>query len=154
MAGRTEHRTQPGSKPSTLAVISLLLSDDKPHGSKVGNKQMDISFNKLIGEQLSSVTFVQDYLQVDFDGMGFTFFNWPIVTIENYQYKFGDQFYRDKLCTLIAKIVTKILLVDKQEITIAFNSGDKLHVSFYPDIDVGPEIAIFTDRNGQSYQFN
>jgi len=32
-------------------------------------------FETLIGEQLSSVIFVQDYLQLDFDGQRMTFYD-------------------------------------------------------------------------------
>ena len=40
-------------------------------GSQVTNK-VNPSFQLVVGEQLSSITFVQDYWQFDFDGQGFT----------------------------------------------------------------------------------
>jgi len=44
---------------------------------------------KLIGEQLSSVEFVQDYLQLHFDGRTITAYVWPkvFVNIETFYRK-------------------------------------------------------------------
>jgi len=37
----------------------------------------------VVGEYLSSVTFVMDYLQLDFSGYGFNMYSWPTVTLQN-----------------------------------------------------------------------
>lgn len=108
----------------------------------------------LIGEKLSSVTFVMDYLQADFDGNRFTFYIWPVVTIENTEFKFGDTSYRDKLCSLITKVVEHITYADKKEIVIEFANKDKLFLSLDPDNpDIVVEIATFTDTNDNWYVF-
>jgi hypothetical protein len=108
----------------------------------------------LIGEKLSSVTFVMDYLQADFDGNRFTFYIWPVVTIDNTEFKFGDTSYRDKLCTLIAKVVKHVTYIDNKELVIGFDNKDKLFLSLDPDNpDNVAEIAIFTDTNEKWYVF-
>ena len=108
----------------------------------------------LVGEKLSSVTFVMDYLQADFDGNRFTFYIWPVVTTENTEYKFGDTFYRDRLCSLIAKVVKHVTYVDNKEIIIDFGNNDKLFLSLDPDNpDIVVEIATFTDTNDKWYVF-
>jgi hypothetical protein len=50
------------------------------------------SLDILVGEKLSSVTFVLDYLQVDFDGNQFTFYIWPTVFVDGEKYEFGEMF--------------------------------------------------------------
>lgn len=117
---------------------------------KSTNNFLDI----LVSEKLSSVTFVMDYLQVDFDGNGFTFYIWPIVTIDDKGYKLGDQFYRDKLCSLITKVVTTASFVDNEEMIIIFDNNDQLKLSLDPsNPDIITEIAIFTDINERWYAF-
>jgi hypothetical protein len=110
----------------------------------------------LNGEKLSSVVFVMDYLQLDFDGNRFTLNVWPVVTVDSKEYKFGELLYRDSLCSLITKVVKQIGGVEKQHLTLEFESGDKLTVSLDPSNPelVTPEIAIFTDTNEKWYVFN
>jgi len=109
----------------------------------------------LIGEKLSSVTFVMDYLQLNFDGNSFTFHVWPVITIGSKEYKFGEPSYRDSLCSLIAQVVKLASGEEKQHLTLDFESGDKLTVSLNPDNPelITPEIAIFTDTNENWYVF-
>ncbi len=108
----------------------------------------------LIGEKLSSVTFVMDYVQVDFDGNGFTFYIWPVVTIDNIEYRFGEPFYRDKLCSLITKIVKHVVFVNNKGIGIDFENESKLFLSLDPNNpDIFVEIATFIDINKKCYVF-
>jgi len=107
----------------------------------------------LVGEKLSSVTFVLDYLQLDFDGNRFTLNVWPMVVIGNNEYKFGEPSYRDTLCSLIAQVVKQATGEEKQYLNISFESGDMLIVSLChgnPEL-IAPEIAIFTDLNDNWY---
>ena len=54
----------------------------------MNNKPSNKIFDILIGQKLSSVTFVIDYLQIDFDGNKFTMNVRPIITIDDLQFKF------------------------------------------------------------------
>lgn len=112
-------------------------------------------FDVLIGEKLSSVTFVMDYLQIDFDGNRFTFNIWPLITVDNVGYKFGDALYRDMLCSLIARIVSKVTLVENEKIVIEFGSKDNLYLLLDANEKeiINPEIAHFTDAKGRWYFF-
>jgi hypothetical protein len=109
----------------------------------------------LIGEKLSSVTFVMDYLQIDFDGNRFTFYIWPVIIVEGINYNFGDALYRDKLCSLISKIISEVTLIDNEKMIIKFDDSNKLHLSLDPNNPeiIIPEIAHFTDVNGKWYVF-
>jgi hypothetical protein len=46
--------------------------------------------SKLLDEPLSSVVFVADYLQLDFNGSRFTAYAWPKVLIGTSTWEFGD----------------------------------------------------------------
>jgi len=118
------------------------------------DKTKENFLNILVGEKLSSVTFVMDYLQADFDGNRFTFYIWPVVTVDNTEYRFGDTSYRDKLCSLITRIVNQVTYVDNKVIVIDFDDKGKLSLSLEPDNpNIVAEIAIFTDVNDKWYVF-
>ncbi len=61
----------------------------------------------LVGEQLSSITFVMDYLQIHFNQHRFNAYAWPVVWANNQRYAYGEAGYRDAICSLIAKSVTR-----------------------------------------------
>lgn len=84
---------------------------------------MENLFKSIIDEQLSSVEFVQDYLQLHFDGNTLTFYSWPEVNIENINYEIGDLLYRNALCELISQNVTDVLLLEKARVTIFFHNN-------------------------------
>ena len=118
----------------------------------VQDKFLDI----LREEKLSSVTFIMDYLQLDFDGNQFTINIWPSVFVENIEYKFGQQLYRDKLCSLITNVVSEASFRDKQLLKIQFKNGDSIRFSLDPDNPElnAPFIAEFNDVNKRWYIFD
>jgi hypothetical protein len=61
----------------------------------------------LVGGELSSVTFVQDYVQPDFNGPGMTAYTMPTVTYGSESLKFGQPGYRDALCAQIGRKVER-----------------------------------------------
>jgi hypothetical protein len=65
------------------------------------------SLQMLIGEQLSTVTFVQDYLQLHFDGPRLTVFSHPVIRSGEQTFSDGKPGFRDALCNNIAKKVTE-----------------------------------------------
>jgi hypothetical protein len=108
----------------------------------------------LIGEQLSSVIFVQDYLQLDFDGNRLTCYVWPVIALDDIEYRFNDTEYRNKLCNLIAKLVKYVILEDGISLRIVFTDNSAIFLPLdynRPIIRDDPsikEIAIFEDSNG------
>lgn len=80
-------------------------------------------FKSLIGEQLSSVEFVQDYLQLHFDGNTLTFYSWPILLLDGNQYVIDDLDYRNRLCSIIGKNVTDVVLDDKVEFEVFIDTA-------------------------------
>ncbi len=101
------------------------------------------------GEELSSVTFVQDYVQFDFNGPGFTMLIWPEVFVpEGHQlpegsYAFGDPGYRDALCSQIGENAETISLEEGVALEISFEGGTIFRTSLREEDYVGPEAVHF-----------
>lgn len=91
----------------------------------------------IIGEQLSSVVFVQDYLQLDFDGNKLTCYIWPKVNIGE-EYEFSNLNYRNILCGLIAKIVSTIKVDEGETVYIYFEGNSSLKFNLN---EVAPQIG-------------
>jgi len=103
--------------------------------------------SKLVGEQLSSLEFVQDYLQLHFDGRTITAYIWPDVSINGETFSFGEDLYRNKLCDLIGNTVFDLQYQDKEYLTLMFkeNKGT-IHINLDPsNPEIVSEIAIFSD---------
>ena len=108
----------------------------------------------LVGEKLSSVTFVLDYLQLDFDGNGFTMFIWPVIISENEKAVFGEGQYRNKLCALIAKVVTRIAYVEDVFLHIVFDEANQIKWPINPDNpDIIAEIGIYRNTEEEWFIF-
>jgi hypothetical protein len=109
----------------------------------------------LKGEKLSSVVFVMDYLQLDFDGNRFTMNIWPSVIVLNIEYKFGMPDYRNKICSVIGQVVSEVIFKDKEFIAINFQNGDSIKLSLDPNNPelLTPEIATFSDVENRFYVF-
>jgi hypothetical protein len=90
------------------------------------------ALQELVGEQLSSVTFVMDYLQLAFDGPTINAYTWPTVGVAEEVLRFGNPGYRDALCARIAvKVVSVRLPPDRIE--IAFADGSMICISLRAD---------------------
>jgi len=63
------------------------------------------SLQVIVGEQLSAVTFVQDYVQLHFDGPCLTAFSYPVVMLGDKTFRWGEPRFRDVLCGRIAQKV-------------------------------------------------
>ena len=98
--------------------------------------------NELVGEQLSAVTFVQDYLQLWFDGPGLNVTNPLTVSSENRQITSWGNGFRDLLCGQITKRVSSVVWTEGEALEIIFADESSLSVSLRPDDYIGPE-AIF-----------
>ncbi|WP_133999223.1 hypothetical protein [Dinghuibacter silviterrae] len=93
------------------------------------------------GEQLSSVIFMQDYLQLDFDGNLISCYKWPKVTLNRVGHSFGDLEYRNAICDLISLEVIDVISTSV-EVLIEFKRGT---ISFL--MEGCDEVIYFTDSN-------
>jgi hypothetical protein len=100
------------------------------------------SLDLIVGEKLSSVTFVLSYLQLSFDGPTLTCFEWPRLFVGGTVDTFTSETYRNKLCSLIEKIVVAVDEKD-ESISAQFENGD--HIDLMLRGDAGSEVAMFAD---------
>ena len=96
-------------------------------------------FGELRGEQLSAVTFVQDYLQLWFDGPGINVTNPLTVTARESRITSWKPGFRDLLCAQIAKIVDTVEYRAEDALAIRFVDGSQLSVSLRREDYTSPE---------------
>ena len=99
----------------------------------------------MIDRQLSAVVFVQDYLQLQFDGSTLTLYVWPSVELSEFRADFAKAGYRDLLCNQIGKTIGKVL-DDGEKISLHFHEGAVVTVAL-KNGDL-PEAAMFHDQSG------
>jgi hypothetical protein len=104
----------------------------------------------LFQQRLSSVVFVQDYLQLDFDGSRLTFNIWPSVSTSTGDYSFSTPGYRDALCSLISKEVTAISSSDEQ-VEIAFSDRSRVVCDLRQQPDDEGERVLFFAEDGKTW---
>jgi hypothetical protein len=102
----------------------------------------------LHGRQLGAVVFVQDYLQLQFDGSTLTITTWPVVHRDG-EVVYGEPRYRDALCDCIAKVVEVADVVERDRLRIVFGDGSKLIISLKDADRVDPEAVRLNQEDGQ-----
>ena len=110
-------------------------------------KSLDSSLQVLIGEKLSSVTFVLDYWQLDFDGHSFNVMSKITVTGAGWAVSSGEPAFRDRLCEQLAKIVVYAEFKDDQGVLVVFEDGSTIHLSGRREDYRGVEAIIFRRRD-------
>jgi hypothetical protein len=103
------------------------------------------------GEQLSAVTFVQDYVQLHFDGPTITAVTRPVVVAGDSSLDFGAPGYRDGLCGLIGRIVGRAYVRPADRLQIDFADRASLIVSLKPEAYRAGEAVIFTDGRTEQW---
>jgi len=103
---------------------------------------------QIVGEQLSGVTFVMDYLQLQFN---------PPPTINAYTpvtvssggttCVSGDDQFRTRRCEQITKIVKSVVIKDEAAFVITFEDGSMISISLRPSDYIGPEALEFIGRD-------
>ena len=109
----------------------------------------------LVGQELSAVEFVQDYVQLRFDGPLVTFYEWPEVFREEGSYAFGEPEYRNVLCALIGESVSAASVEEGEALEIGFESGVNVRVSLRLEDISGPEggSVAYADGGGEILNF-
>ena len=113
---------------------------------------MDLS--TIIGEALTAVEFVQDYLQLRFDQAFFTLFVWPeVADADGIAVAFGQPGYRDALCSVIGENVTDAQFEEGQSLTLEFENSTVLALSLREEDIDAPEVGSFTGASGEVIEF-
>jgi hypothetical protein len=103
-------------------------------------------FNNLINEQLSSVIFVQDYLQLDFDGNLISYYYWPVLNFENREYIMTNVNYKNILCEFIGKKVVNVDFKEDILLNIFFESCSNIELVFK---DIENEAIYYVSDSGK-----
>lgn len=99
----------------------------------------------VVGEYLSDVAFVMDYVQMRFCGPSFNFYNWPVAVLADRTLEANDAGYRDALCALIGKTVQSIDIFLDTGLTFRFQSGETVTVSLRAPTESNlPEVAEYS----------
>jgi hypothetical protein len=107
-------------------------------------KTLDEALKQLIGEQLSSVEFVQDYLQLRFDGPCLNVYSGVHrVTSNLSSLVWGQPGYRDALCGLISRKVKKTEVLSDERISFIFDDESVWSMSLRKEDYRGPEAFEF-----------
>jgi hypothetical protein len=108
-------------------------------------------WDHLVGEDLSAVVFVRDYLQLQFDGPGLSAFSARVtVFVDGTTAAFGEPPFANVILSLIGQTVQDVQCEHEQEFRIIFTSGSRIVVSLRPEHYVGPEVLEFHDRDDRT----
>lgn len=90
----------------------------------------------LLGEELKSVCFVEDFLELSFGDAKLSLFAWPHVLLTEFSVAYGEPEYRNALCAQIGEEVKEASLEEGSALTIELGNGVVLGVSLREeDID-------------------
>ncbi|WP_158752832.1 hypothetical protein [Dyella sp. S184] len=106
---------------------------------------------KLLQKKLVSVTFIKDYLQLNFDGPYFNFYDYPSINVGGEIFdskKFG---YREHICNLIGSKVVLIKEDIDSNISINFDNSSSVSLSLKPEDRSSVEIAMFQSGSGEGW---
>jgi hypothetical protein len=104
---------------------------------------------QIVGEQLSAVTFVQDYLQLQFDGPILNALTVVTVATPQGRAASGDDQFRNLLCSCIAKQVSRVEVRDQEALSIQLADGCSISVSLRDEDYCCPEAVNFHGRNDE-----
>ena len=109
---------------------------------------MDIS--AIEGEELKSVSFVEDYLELRFGNPLLTLYEWPYIMHTEYSVAFGEPEYRNALCGLIGEQVSTALLEEGGALTIEFGNGVVLGLSLREEDLDRPEVGSYSETGNSA----
>ena len=89
-------------------------------------------FQQLRGDELCAVTFVQDYIQLQFDRPCINVYVPMTVEASGTAARSGDDRFRDALCGQIAKVVQSVHTQDDEAMTISFQDDSQIVISLRP----------------------
>lgn len=109
-------------------------------------------WDQLVGEDLSGVVFVRDYLQLQFNPPAqlSVYSASVVVNVKGTVAKFGEAPFANLILSLIGSAVSAVRVVEGQSFRVAFADGSMIEISLRPDDCAGPEAISFQGRGGRS----
>jgi|SRR3990172_6569560 len=102
-------------------------------------------------ERRGAVTFVQDYVQLHFDGPTITAITRPTLVADDVSLEFGSPGYRDRLCGLIGRKVARAHVRPGDRLQVEFDEHVSLVVSLIPEAYRAAEAAVFSDGKTEQW---
>lgn len=110
------------------------------------------AITSLVGDPLSAVAFVQDYVELHFDGPIVRALSNPLVAIGAKTYRFPGGGSRDALCSLIGHPLSQVTVRDGRALELAFEKGEIVTIPLGEADRRGPEAAHFVPGINQPIQ--
>lgn len=105
-------------------------------------------FDEIVGEDLSGVTFVRDYIQLQFNlPLLLNAYTPILVRHRDKKARSGEESFANALIGQINKFVSRINVMANVSVDIIFEDGSELSISLRPEDYVGPEAVNFHRRD-------
>jgi hypothetical protein len=107
--------------------------------------------DQLLGEDLSGIVFVRDYLQLEFNPPPRinAYSTRIVVSSAGRSAAFGEEAFANLAIGLIGHFVREVKVDPEQSFRIVFTSGAEIMISLRPEHYRGPEAVNFYGRNNQ-----
>jgi hypothetical protein len=103
--------------------------------------------DELKSQRLSSVEFVQDYIQLHFDDYTINLYN-PVKVVERSgSLRPGQVGFRDALCSLINGTIRDVFYAESDKVELVFENGSSVVVSIADKDYAGPEALMLRSRD-------
>ena len=104
---------------------------------------MDIS--AIIGQELKSVTFIEDFLELRFGTPCLTLYDWPYVMLTEFSLAYGEPEYRNALCAQIGEEVVEATLEEDDALTLELANSVVLGLSLREEDVDGPQSGSYSE---------
>ncbi len=104
----------------------------------------------LVGQELSAVVFLEDYVQLRFNERFFNAYVYPLIDVGLIKLRHTDTQYAKTLHACIGEVVCAAGLIESQEIRMLFANEVGITISLRPEDHEGPEAAEFFDQTDGS----
>ena len=109
---------------------------------------MDLTI--LEGQELHAVEFVDDFLQLRFDGPVLTFYEWPSVLLEEFSLSHGEPEYRNQLCAQIGEEVETAELEEGSSLTLKLTNGHVFALSLREEDLTRSQAGAFSETGSEA----
>jgi hypothetical protein len=114
-------------------------------------KDLQPLWDQLVGENLSGIVFVLDYLQLQFNPppQNNAYSTRVVVSSDGRSAAFGEEAFANLAIGLIGHVVRELKVDAEQSFRILFTEGAEIMISLRPEHYRGPEAVYFQGRNHQ-----
>lgn len=115
------------------------------------SKNLQPLWDQLVGEDLSGIVFVRDYLQFQFNPPPQinAYSTRVLVLSDDRSSAFGDEAFANLAIGLIGRVVREVRVDAEQSFRIVFTDGSEIMISLRPEHYQGPEAVDFQGHNNQ-----